>query len=188
LTLRIDGRACVAFGAFEARAATLLVSRARLFSCGGCGRIHTQTLYHLQVPVRLHLYMRSVRGMIWICILSLRLHLDTESTEICSAQCGCPAGRGPGASCKHVAALCYAIANFCSCGRLPGFLTCTERLQEWNKPRGKRVEAIPVEEFGSRKQRLLGQSSNNKDKYQKSMILVLYLFVLLTPSNRTIES
>ena len=111
----------------------------------------------------------------------LVLTLDAESTEICSAQCGCPAGRGPGASCKHVAALCYAIANFCACGRLPGFLTCTERLQERNKPCGKRIEPIPVEEFGSRKRRLLGQSSNNKDQYQKNMILVLYLFVLLTP-------
>ena len=60
------------------------------------------------------------------------LTLDAESTEICSARCGCPGGRGPGASCKHVAALCYAIANLCACGRLPGCLTCTERLQEWN--------------------------------------------------------
>jgi len=111
----------------------------------------------------------------------LVLTLDTESTEICSAQCGCPAGRWPGASCKHVAALCYATANFCACDRLPGFLTYTERLQEWNKPRGKRVEAIPVEEFGSHKQRLLGESSNNKDQYQKSMFLILYLFALLTP-------
>ena len=113
----------------------------------------------------------------------LMLTLDTESTGICSAQCGCPAGRGPVASCKHVAALCYAIANFCACGRLPWFLTCTEKLQEWNKPRGKRVEAITVEEFGSRKQRLLGQNhqTTNKDQYQKGMILALYLFVLLTP-------
>lgn len=65
------------------------------------------------------------------------LTLDTESTEICSVQCGCPAGRGPGASCKHVAALCYAIANFCAFGRLPGFLTYTERLQDWKKSRSK---------------------------------------------------
>jgi len=72
--LKIDGRACVAFGAFRTRTATLLITWARLFSWGGYGRIHTQILYHLQASVRPHRCMRNVRGMIWICILSLRSH------------------------------------------------------------------------------------------------------------------
>ena len=34
------------------------------------------------------------------------------SFEIPAAQCGCPAGRGPRASSKHTAALCYALEEF----------------------------------------------------------------------------
>ena len=52
--------------------------------------------------------------------------------------CGCPAGKGPTASCKHVAPLCYTVMLFCECGQLLHFLTYIKKLQEWNQPRLKR--------------------------------------------------
>ena len=34
--------------------------------------------------------------------------------------------------------------EFCTSGHLPDFLTSTQKLKEWNRPRQRRVEAIPV--------------------------------------------
>ncbi len=34
----------------------------------------------------------------------------------------------------------------------------TENIQEWNKPRGKRVEVIPIQDFEGRKREILGHS------------------------------
>ena len=68
--------------------------------------------------------------------------LDVEQAE-----CGCPAGKGPFASCKHVAALCYALEEFSHFGRVPEFLTSAEKLQEWNQPQPKKLEIIPVAEL-----------------------------------------
>ena len=46
-------------------------------------------------------------------------------------QYGCPAGKWPTMRCKHIVALCYAFANYCNCacGKLPDFITCTQKLQ-----------------------------------------------------------
>ncbi len=38
------------------------------------------------------------------------------------ASCGCPAGKGPNGSCKHIGEFCYAPCDFCKCGNIPGFL------------------------------------------------------------------
>ena len=83
-------------------------------------------------------------------IMSLR----KPGLEVISAQCGCLAGKGPNASCKHIAALRYALVNFYQCGKLPDFLVCAQKLQEWNKPRAKRVDPIPVENLGARRQEI----------------------------------
>ena len=39
-------------------------------------------------------------------VYKLVMKLDSWSFKIDEAQCGCPAGCGPKASCKHIAALC----------------------------------------------------------------------------------
>ena len=57
------------------------------------------------------------------------LRLDSShstSYEIDGAECGCAAGRGPRASCKHIAALCYALEDFGRLKQLPSSHTCTE--------------------------------------------------------------
>ena len=39
------------------------------------------------------------------------LSLDTETQDIIRAQRGCPAGKGPCASCKHIGALCFTLES-----------------------------------------------------------------------------
>lgn len=87
-------------------------------------------------------------------VYKLVMQLDGQSIEIEGAQCGCPAGRGPKASCKHIAALCYALEDFSRLQQSPDFLTCTDRLQTWNQPRPKKLEPIAVEDLRTRKQQL----------------------------------
>ena len=49
--------------------------------------------------------------------------LSNVSYEIISAECGCKAGKGPKASCKHIGTFCYALVEFCKSGQIPDFLT-----------------------------------------------------------------
>ena len=41
---------------------------------------------------------------------------------------------GPTGSCKHIAALAYAIVDFSHCKSLPAYQTSTNMLQQWNRP------------------------------------------------------
>ena len=43
----------------------------------------------------------------------VQMALTMDSFDVMNVQCGCPAGRGPHGSCKHIAALSYALADFC---------------------------------------------------------------------------
>ena len=88
-------------------------------------------------------------------VYMLALALQANSLDIVHAECGCPAGRGPHGSCKHIAALCYALVDFFRLGSLPEFLTCTEKLQQWNQPRARRIDPIPVNQLGVRRRELL---------------------------------
>ncbi|XP_041378943.1 uncharacterized protein LOC121391348, partial [Gigantopelta aegis] len=100
-------------------------------------------------------------------IYKINLVLDKETLDIAQAECGCPAGKGPHASHKHIAALCYALEEFSRFGKLPDFLTSTERLQQWNKPRPKKLEIMPVAELTSRKSDILqrNKKSNMNGSY-----------------------
>ena len=51
--------------------------------------------------------------------------------------CGCPAGRGPNGSCKHIAALCYALEEFSRLKTSKAYVVCTSKLQTWNQPRNE---------------------------------------------------
>lgn len=88
-------------------------------------------------------------------IYSIHLSLDIGSMDIVTAECGCPAGKGPSASCKHIGALCYALAEFSRYGKTPDFLTCTEKLQTWNRPRPRKLDLVPVADLSSRKDEIL---------------------------------
>ena len=44
---------------------------------------------------------------------------------------------------------------FCECGQLPHFLTCTEKLQEWNQPRPKKLQHIPITDMEAQRRELV---------------------------------
>ena len=70
------------------------------------------------------------------------LCMDVNVYDVIGAECACPAGKGACGSCQHTVAVCYALEEFSRLGELPEFATCTDRLQEWNKPRQKKVPII----------------------------------------------
>ena len=54
--------------------------------------------------------------------------------DIKNADCDCPAGKGPTASCKHVVAQLFILANFIESGELSIAGSCTDTLQTFKKP------------------------------------------------------
>lgn len=58
-------------------------------------------------------------------VYNLSLAMNPQSWDIVYASCGCPVGKSPNGSCKHIGALCYALSDFCKFGDIPDFLTCT---------------------------------------------------------------
>ena len=77
----------------------------------------------------------------------IQLQLERDTLHISGAECGCPAGRGPVASCKHIGALCYVLEKFGRLKEIPDYRTCTDQLQVWNQPRPKRLNPVPVQEL-----------------------------------------
>jgi len=62
-----------------------------------------------------------------------------QEAEICQSNCDCPAGKGPKASCKHIAALTYALDDFIRTFSTTELdLSKTEQLSQWNKPRPRK--------------------------------------------------
>ena len=77
-----------------------------------------------------------------------RLEMSIDSNgDIESASCGCPAGGKPFGSCKHISALCYALEEYSRIKQIRQPDSCTSRLQEWNRPRKRRLPPQEVEEI-----------------------------------------
>ena len=126
-----------------------------LFQCGHIQHIEIKTS-DLSLDVRADCLPEMKKHMVYKVMVSLKPPLY----DISGAQCGCKAGMGSKASCKHIGALCYAFSEFCTSGCTPNFLTCTERLQEWNKPRSCCLDIIPVDELSSHRHHLLKKESS----------------------------
>ena len=71
----------------------------------------------------------------------------SPSEDVLFAEDGCPAGKGPTGSCKHIAAFCYALEEFVRLGFTRPFLSCTSRLQTWNQPRQKKLHSKNIYEI-----------------------------------------
>ena len=95
----------------------------------------------------------SVCGIKCIClpemkkdrVYKLEVDITTTGSDVCRAQCNCPAGRGPHGSCKHIAATLFALENFYStCEEIKASndddVSCTSKLQTWNQPRKRQLE------------------------------------------------
>ena len=85
----------------------------------------------------------------------VRIALGRRNFDIVGAECGCPAGKGPHGSCKHIGALAYAIADFTRFKKSPEYRTCTDKLQEWNQLRVHKVDPLPVNQLGDRRRELV---------------------------------
>ena len=55
--------------------------------------------------------------------------------------------------------LCYAIIASCTLKTLPDFVTPTEGIQEWNHPRPRKVELIPVTELSESRREIKKKES-----------------------------
>ena len=80
---------------------------------------------------------------------SLLLTIDKANVDVSSAQCTCPAGKGPFGSCKHIATQCFALQDFVKTREIileQGEEACTSVLQRWNQPRKKRLESKKIED------------------------------------------
>ena len=123
-------------------------SAENLFRCG-----HIQHIEVCQTTTTLYIRASCLPEMRKDRVYQLKLILN-QSYDVFYASCGCPAGKGPSGSCKHIGALCYAFSDFCKSGSTQEFLTCTSKLQSWNKPRGRKVDVIPVEQLCARRSEL----------------------------------
>lgn len=126
-----------------------------LFRCGHVQKIEVSCSSQCYIRANCLPEMKKDR------IYKLSLVLNKDSFDITYAHCGCPAGKGPMGSCKHIAALCYGVAEFCNLKGIPEYQTCTDRLQAWNQPRKKKVDPIPVDELGNRRRELLQMSATS---------------------------
>ena len=121
-----------------------------LFRCG-----HVQSVQYASTDNCYFFKAKCLPEMRKDRVYLLKMALLKESFDISYAECGCPAGMGPHGSCKHISALAYALADLCKLQSLPEFQSCTSHLQQWNRPRGRHLDPIPVEMLGSRRRELI---------------------------------
>ena len=88
-------------------------------------------------------------------VYSLELYINVNNSIITGAKCTCPAGCGPRGSCKHIAAISFALEDFVRIRSTIANLqdtdeeiSCTSLLQQWNKPRKRRLDSKMVEDIG----------------------------------------
>ena len=81
-------------------------------------------------------------------IYSLDLYINVNNSIITGAKCTCPAVCGPTGSYKHIATLAFALKDFVRIqSRIANLqddteeVSCTSLLQQWNKPRKRRLDS-----------------------------------------------
>ena len=90
---------------------------------------HVQNIEIGESEHYIHIKSNCLPGMRKDRVYKILLSLHNSSYDIATACCGCPAGKGPTASCKYIGALCYALVSLCRLRTLPDFVSCTEKLQ-----------------------------------------------------------
>ena len=74
-----------------------------LFRCG-----HVQQIQVASDEEKVFLHAVCLPEMRKDRMYKLLMSMNKEGLDIITAECGCPGGKGPTASCKHTGALCYA--------------------------------------------------------------------------------
>ena len=118
-----DGSSCTDFKSINQSAIDL-------FHCG-----HLQQVEIAESNVTLWIRANCLPQMRKDRTYKVVLSLSNSKWDINGTSCGCPAGKGPCATCKHIGALCYLFQSFCENGTIPEFFTCIQWLQDWNKPK-----------------------------------------------------
>ena len=85
---------------------------------------------------------------------------DSVVEKFLFTECSCPAGKGPHATCKHLSALLYALEEFNRLGYVRETITCTGRLQQWNKPRNKQEKVMKLSDMDWKRPSLSKQCFN----------------------------
>ena len=133
-------------------------STENLFRCG-----HVQNIESTAVDNILYFKSNRLPEMCKNRVYCVQLALQSSSHDIISTECGCPAGQGSTGSCKHIGTLSYVLADFFRFRTSPEYLTCTDTLQQWNRPCARKVEPIPVDQLGDRRCKLLPSKFEIKD-------------------------
>ena len=154
---------------FKAVASTDQKSR-RLFECGYVQKIELcRRNDNVFYKARCAPEMRSRADY------KLRLCVSVTDTadvkDVCYADCSCPAGKGPKGSCKHLAALFYALENFTKCGFAQDVQTCTDVLQTWNQPSKKKSEPMELKSMDWQRQPVKDGSRKSKRKHTAADLL-----------------
>jgi len=77
--------------------------------------------------------------------------INESTARAITACCACPAGLS--GCCNHVTATLYCLEDYMHSGLKEDELKdCTERLQVWNRPRKRHVEARPTDEVNLTKE------------------------------------
>ena len=65
---------------------------------------------------------------------NFRLKIEKLSGNPVNSHCECPAGKGPNATCKHIAAVLLMLESFSQTGEKHVKNSCTQDLQTFHKP------------------------------------------------------
>jgi hypothetical protein len=90
---------------------------------------HLQTIYACKYQNLYVIKVVCLPEMKKSLVYHVRVSLCMTSGDIKYAECGCPAGMAPTASCKHIGALGYALEEFSRLQVLPDQVSCTSQLQ-----------------------------------------------------------
>lgn len=93
-----------------------------------CSILHLEKKYFFSAVVKASMKRHT---KYW-CKLSCE-----ENGELLKSKCECPGGAGPNATCKHLAALAFLLAECASTGELMVKKSCTEILQTFHRPASK---------------------------------------------------
>ncbi len=113
-----------------------------LFKCG-----HVQSIQIASNINRVYCRCRCLPEMKKNIVYRIEVVLKSSEGDIVEAKCDCPAGTGPHGSCKHIAAFCYALEEFCRIRSLRPPESCTSQPQSWNQPRKRRLDPCDVSEI-----------------------------------------
>lgn len=104
---------------------------------------HIQYVFYKQFDCKILMKCTCIPEMKKGLMYNIRVSFNTSS-DIVFAVCGCPAGRGPTCTCKHLGAFCYFLEEFCR-NQQTSYSSSTSSLQQWNQQRKRSSGPRPLD-------------------------------------------